>query len=73
MRVPLLAVISAAVLAAHPLGNFSANHYMRFEIGHGGIEMQYVMDLAEIPTFELMRDWGLERGSPHPADGQELD
>ena len=27
--------------------------------------MQYVMDLAEIPTFELMRDWGLDRNSSH--------
>src|SRR5580693_5069211 len=55
---------SATLLVAHPLGNFSANHYMRFEPGPRGIEMRYVMDLAEIPTFELLRDWGLHRDSP---------
>jgi ABC-type nickel/cobalt efflux system permease component RcnA len=58
---------SATLLIAHPLGNFSANHYMRFEAGPRGIEMRYVMDLAEIPTFELLRDWGLHRNSP-PAE-----
>ena len=69
MRVKILAVIvsSATLLMAHPLGNFSANHYMRFEVGPSGIEMRYVMDLAEIPTFELLRDWGLDRNSP-PAE-----
>ena len=68
MRTKILAVIavSATLLMAHPLGNFSANHYMRFDAaGPRGIEMLYVMDLAEIPTFELMRDWGLDRNSPH--------
>ena len=63
MRIPLLAVLSAAFAAAHPLGNFSANHYMKFEIGSDGIDMVYVLDLAEIPTFELMRDWGIAPGS----------
>lgn len=58
---------SAALLMAHPLGNFSINHYMRFEADSHGIEMCYVMDLAEIPTFELLRDWGLDRSSP-PAE-----
>jgi nickel/cobalt transporter (NicO) family protein len=58
---------TAALLTAHPLGNFSVNHYMRFEPGPRGIEMNYVMDLAEIPTFELLREWGLERNSP-PAE-----
>lgn len=60
MRFPLLAFLtcSATLLTAHPLGNFSANHYIKFELTPGEIEMRYVMDLAEIPTFELMREWG---------------
>jgi nickel/cobalt transporter (NicO) family protein len=60
---------SATLLMAHPLGNFSANHYMRFEASPRGIEMRYVMDLAEIPTFELLREWGLDRNTP-PAELQ---
>jgi nickel/cobalt exporter len=65
MRTKMLAVIvsSVTLLMGHPLGNFSANHYMRFEVGPRGINMRYVMDLAEIPTFELLRDWGLDRNS----------
>jgi len=60
---------SATLLVAHPLGNFSVNRYMRFEPGPHGIQMRYVMDLAEIPTFELLREWGLHRDSP-PAEMQ---
>src|ERR1700730_10181743 len=65
MRTKILAVIASSVtlLVAHPLGNFSANHYMKFEAGPLGINMRYVMDLAEIPTFELLRDWDLDRNS----------
>jgi ABC-type nickel/cobalt efflux system permease component RcnA len=51
-------------LLAHPLGNFSVNHYMRFEADPGGVEMRYAMDLAEIPTFELLRSWGMDRTAP---------
>jgi nickel/cobalt transporter (NicO) family protein len=58
---------SVTLLMAHPLGNFSANHYMRFEASPRGIEMRYVMDLAEIPTFELLREWGLDRNAT-PAE-----
>jgi ABC-type nickel/cobalt efflux system permease component RcnA len=53
------------MLSAHPLGNFSVSHYMRFEAVPGGVEMRYAMDLAEIPTLELLRSWSMERTSPH--------
>jgi nickel/cobalt transporter (NicO) family protein len=69
MRTPsilaiLVVMACSAMLLAHPLGNFSVNHYMRFEAVPGGVEMRYAMDLAEIPTFELLRSWGMERTSP---------
>jgi hypothetical protein len=60
----LVGLACSAMLVAHPLGNFSVNHYMRFEAVPGGVEMRYAMDLAEIPTFELLRSWGMERTSP---------
>ena len=60
----LMLLACSAMLVAHPLGNFSVNHYMRFEAVPGGVEMRYAMDLAEIPTFELLRSWGMERTSP---------
>ncbi len=51
-------------VGAHPLGNFSVNRYVKFEAGIRGVEMKYAMDLAEIPTFETLRDWGLTASSP---------
>ena len=37
---------------AHPLGNFTVNRYSRIEIGAGRIYLRYVLDMAEIPTFQ---------------------
>src|SRR5262245_6795581 len=59
----LLAASFLMAAKAHPLGNFSVNHYSRIEPGLEDVRVQYVMDLAEIPTFELLRDWGLESSS----------
>ncbi len=36
---------------AHPLGNFSLNHYNIIEIHPGGIIIQHVLDFAEIPSY----------------------
>ena len=41
---------------AHPLGNFSLNHYNSLEIHPNGIITQHVLDFAEIPSYnELSR------------------
>lgn len=41
---------------AHPLGNFSLNHYNSLEIHPDGIITQHVLDFAEIPSYnELSR------------------
>src|SRR5262249_6138311 len=57
----------SALLFAHPMGNFSVNHYARIEVGPDGASVRYVLDLAEIPSFELLQKWNLERSSPRPA------
>jgi nickel/cobalt exporter len=57
-RLILLATMYTALAAAHPMGNFSVNHYARFEPGAHGVAIRYVMDLAEIPTFEMFQQWG---------------
>jgi ABC-type nickel/cobalt efflux system permease component RcnA len=54
-------VAGAAVLAnAHPMGNFSVSHYVRFDVRPGGIDLTYVLDLAEIPTFEMLQTWNVD-------------
>lgn len=56
-RTHLGLILCASIGAAHPMGNFSVNHYARFTPVGGGVDIRYVLDLAEIPTFELMQEW----------------
>ena len=51
----LLALAPAA--AGHPLGNFSVNRLDRVRVSHDRVEVRYVLDQAEVPTFQ-------ERGLP---------
>jgi nickel/cobalt exporter len=52
-----LALATAPGAVAHPLGNFSVNHQSRIAISSDRVEVLYVLDQAEIPTFQ-------ERGRP---------
>ncbi|HLY82420.1 MAG TPA: hypothetical protein VKQ71_05510, partial [Acidimicrobiales bacterium] len=55
--VVLLALVAfAGPASAHPLGNFTVNRFARVEISTDVIRLYYVLDEAEIPTFQ-------ERGS----------
>lgn len=51
----VLTVLEVAAFA-HPLGNFSVNQYSRLEVGKAEIKIRQVLDLAEIPTFQLKSD-----------------
>jgi ABC-type nickel/cobalt efflux system permease component RcnA len=55
-RLLLLLVVAFAALAApagaHPLGNFSINHIAEVSVSDGGVDVHYVLDQAEIPTFQ---------------------
>ncbi|MBV8073263.1 MAG: hypothetical protein JO270_25425 [Acidobacteriaceae bacterium] len=62
-RISALLLFSVA-LFAHPMGNFSVNHYTRLEVTARGVQLRYVLDLAEIPTFELLRNWQMDRSAP---------
>jgi ABC-type nickel/cobalt efflux system permease component RcnA len=44
---------------AHPLGNFSINHYTGIRVERDVIELHYVLDLAEIPTFQVIQETGI--------------
>ena len=52
-------MISASAATAHPLGNFSISHYSGIAVGKDGIEINYVVDLAEIPTFQEIQEHGI--------------
>jgi ABC-type nickel/cobalt efflux system permease component RcnA len=56
-RLTVLAIALAALAApagaqAHPLGNFTINRYSRIELSGDRIYVLYVLDMAEIPTFQ---------------------
>lgn len=54
---------------AHPLGNFTINHYAGLQIARDGVEIDYVLDMAEIPAFQEIRQLDLDRN--HKADSTE--
>ena len=41
-----------AVAQAHPLGNFTVNRYSLVQIDKGSVRVTFVLDEAEIPTFQ---------------------
>ena len=40
------------VAEAHPLGNFTINHYAGLQVARDGLGIDYVLDMAEIPAFQ---------------------
>lgn len=56
----LLLGATATPAGAHPLGNFSINHLTQVRISRDRVDLRYILDQAEIPTFQ-------ERGVP-PAE-----
>jgi high-affinity nickel-transport protein len=47
------------------MGNFSVNHYSKITIGQKSIEVLYLVDMAEIPTYQEMRQFEV---APKPDD-----
>ncbi len=46
----------ALPVAAHPLGNFTINHLSKLTIRPTSVAVRYVLDMAEIPTYQTMRE-----------------
>ena len=83
MKRLLVALVAVAALAApvaasaHPLGNFTVNRYSELDVAGNRVYVVYVLDLAEIPTFQAGGRQGIhadgvrgaDRGEPAP-DGR---
>ncbi|HYO98904.1 MAG TPA: sulfite exporter TauE/SafE family protein, partial [Pyrinomonadaceae bacterium] len=54
----LLAIAMAGSASAHPLGQFTINHFSRLEVGTNRVNVRYVVDMAEIPTFQELQAIG---------------
>lgn len=64
-RFSLLMLLAAfGALWGHPMGNFTVSHYAKFQVGGKGVDLTYALDLAELPTTNLLQQWGLDRNSP---------
>lgn len=46
-----LAALPAAA-SAHPLGNFTVNHLSEVSVSRDRVDVRYILDQAEIPTFQ---------------------
>jgi ABC-type nickel/cobalt efflux system permease component RcnA len=46
------AVVGVEPAAAHPLGNFTVNQYAGVRVAAGEVRVDYVVDMAELPTFQ---------------------
>jgi nickel/cobalt exporter len=55
----LFGAIGAGEATAHPLGNFTVNHQTRVEVSRDRVDALYILDQAEIPTFQ---ERGLSNG-----------
>jgi nickel/cobalt exporter len=80
-RLLVLAALAAALIApaaasAHPLGNFTINRFSRVEVSGDRLYVLYVLDMAEIPTFQAghidPRAYGrrIARGARLTVDGR---
>jgi ABC-type nickel/cobalt efflux system permease component RcnA len=69
-----LALLAPVAAQAHPLGNFTINRFARVEVSGHRLYVRYVLDFAEIPTFQA-RQGGVDAGvySNRLARGLQVD
>jgi ABC-type nickel/cobalt efflux system permease component RcnA len=49
-------VLPASAASAHPLGNFTVNTYSGLQIGEDHVRVDFLVDMAEIPTLQRKGD-----------------
>ncbi len=67
--VAVLVVVGGTAVAApaHPLGNFSISQYTAIRVGRDAVELRYLVDMAEIPTFQEIQETGIVPEAGHPG------
>ena len=58
------------VASAHPLGNFTVNTFSGLQVGIQSLQVDYVIDMAEIPTFQARG--GIDRDGDGRLSATEL-
>lgn len=65
----LVCFIFVPVAFAHPLGNFTINHYAGLLVSKDAVAIDYVLDMAEIPAFQEIATF--DKNSNGQADSAE--
>jgi high-affinity nickel-transport protein len=66
-------ILGSVTSFAHPMGNFSVNHYSKVTVKQGSIEILYLIDMAEIPTFQEIRQFNITPKADDPSASRYLD
>jgi nickel/cobalt exporter len=53
--------------SAHPMGNFSVNHYSRIDLQSDRVIVRYFIDLAEIPTYQELQQGSIAATAMDPS------
>jgi nickel/cobalt exporter len=59
MGLLLFVTATPAALYAHPMGNFSISHYAAIHIDRDNVDLNYFVDMAEIPTYQEIQRTGI--------------
>jgi nickel/cobalt transporter (NicO) family protein len=57
--------------SAHPMGNFSVNKYSALKVNADKVAIRYIVDMAEIPTFQELGAITSNRGDEPTSDERE--
>jgi high-affinity nickel-transport protein len=68
----VLLVLNSASSFAHPMGNFSINHYSKITLHGNSLRILYLIDMAEIPTYQEIRRYSLTSKSDDPTAARYL-
>jgi nickel/cobalt transporter (NicO) family protein len=64
-----LIAVARAPASAHPLGNFTVNHFTRLEVSATSVRVHYVVDMAEIPALQELQTIDRDgNGAPTQAE-----
>jgi nickel/cobalt exporter len=55
LLIAICLLLGAQETFAHPMGNFSVNHYSQVSLENDGIKVSYIIDLAEIPAYQELQ------------------
>lgn len=65
----LWGALCALPASAHPLGNFTINHLAKVRLQTRGLSVRYIVDMAEIPTFQVMAQRVIAAAEPERSAG----